>query len=119
MNLNDMLEELLGRTGLPVEQDEYTGMGKTYIIFVYEDERPEAHADNKVTEDTAYLQIQLITPKNYDYFSLKKKIRDLLEEADFFVTSIRSFLGSAYHGTEKIRQTVFEVTYTEPRKMED
>lgn len=119
MNLNDMLLELLGSTGLPVEQDEYTGKSKVYIIFVYEDERPEAHADNKVTEDTAYLQVQLITPKDYNYFSLKKKIRDLLEEADFFVTSIRSFLGSAYCGTEKIRQTVFEVTYTESRETED
>lgn len=119
MNLNEMLKNLLSRTGLPVEQDEYIGPEEIYIIFVYEDERPEAHADNRPTADTAWLQVQLITPKNYNYFSLKKKIRDLLEEAGFFVTSTRSFLGDVYHGTEKTRQTVFEVTYTESRKMED
>lgn len=119
MNLNEMLIALLSQTGLPVEQDEYNGKEKMYIIFTYEDERPEAHADNRTTADTAWLQIQLITPKDYSYFSLKKKIRNLLEEADFFVTSTRSFLGDVYHGTEKTRQTVFEVTYTAARKMED
>ena len=118
MNMNEMLIELLGQTGLPVEQDEFTGVGKKYIIFVYEDERPEAHADNRPTADTIYLQIQLVTPKSFDYFPTKKKIRDLLEGADFLVTSTRSFLGDVYQGTEKIRQTVFEATYTAAR-MED
>lgn len=119
MDLNEKLEELLSLTGLPVAQDEYTGPLSEYIIFTYEDERPAEHADNKATADTAYMQIQLITPKEFDYMVLKKKIRDLLEEADFFVTSIRSFLGDVYYGTERTRQTVFEVTYTEQRKMEE
>ncbi len=118
MNMNEMLIKLLGQTGLPVEQDEFTGVGEKYIIFVYEDERPEAHANNRPTADTIYLQIQLMTPKSFDYFPTKKKIRDLLEGADFLVTSTRSFLGDVYQGTEKIRQTVFEVTYTAER-MED
>ena len=118
MNLNKILKDIFRETGLPVEQDEYTGKSEKYIIFVYEDERPETHADNEVTSDTAYMQIQMITPKNFNYFDLKKKIRDLLERAGFFVTSIRSFLGDARQGTEKIRQTVFEVTYKESR-MED
>ncbi len=119
MNLNEKLKRLLGVTGLPVEQDEYTGKSSKYIIFVYEDERPEAHADNGVTEDTVYMQIQLVTPKEFKYFELKREIRNLLEGADFFVTSIRSFLGDVYQGTEKTRQTVFEVTYTGSREMED
>lgn len=119
MDLNEKLKELLGVTKLPVEQDEYTGKSSKYIIFVYEGERPAEHADNKVTADVAYLQIQLITPKDFNYFALKKKIRDLLEGADFLVTSIRSFLGDVYQGTNKTRQTVFEVSYTESRKMEE
>ena len=116
MNLNEMLIKLLGETELPVFQDEYTGNDSKYIIFVYADEHPAAHSDNAVAADTAYIQIQLVTPKNYNYFNLKKQIRDLLEGADFFVTSMRSFLGDVANGTEKIRQTVFEVTYTEQRK---
>ena len=115
MNLNELLIKLLGETGLEVEQDIYGGESDKYIIFSYEDERPECWADDQVEADTVYLQIQLITPKEFDYFALKKKIRNLLEGADFIVTSTRSFLGSVYVGTEKKRQTVFQVEYTEGR----
>lgn len=118
MNLNELLINLLGVLGLPVKQDEYIGNADKYIIFIYEDETPSASADNKVTADTVYLQIQLITPKKFDYFDLKKRIRNLLEDADFFVTSISSFLGDAHTGTEKIRQTIFEINYTEQRMEE-
>ena len=118
MNLNKLLKNLLGVTGLPVEQDEYTGENDKYIIFVYEDERPESHADNAVTADTVYIQVQLITPKNFNYFELKKKIRNSLEEADFSVTSIRSFLGDVASGTEKTRQTIFQTEYTQGRRNE-
>ena len=116
MNLNELLKKLLSATGLPVEQDEYDGDDEKYIIFIYEDEKPEAYGDNKVTADTVYLQLQLITPKKLNYFSLKKKIRNLLEAADFSVKSIHSFLGDIYQGTEKVRQTIFQVEYTEGRK---
>lgn len=118
MNLNELLKKLLGETGLPVEQDIYNGKEDKYIIFAYEDERPELLADNETLADTAYLQIQLILPKNFNYFDLKKKVRSLLEGADFYITSIRNFLGDVYQGTEKYRQIVFEVKYTEGR-MED
>ncbi len=119
MDINELLVSLLETTGLPAKQDEYDGKEDKYIIFTYEDERPEYSADNEVTDDTAYMQIQLITPKKFDYFELKKKIRNLLEGADFCVTSTRSFLGDARMGTEKIRQTIFQATYTEQRKEEE
>lgn len=112
MNLDSLIKETLSFTGLEIEQDEYTGDEDKYIIFTYEDEKPELFSDNNVTEDTAYIQIQLITPKDFDYKALKDKIRNALEAADFFVTSIHSFLGSVYVGTEKTRQTVFEINYT-------
>lgn len=118
MNLNEMLRNLLGATGLPVKQDEYTGQGDKYIIFVYEDEHSAAHGDNAVTADTVYIQVQLVTPKDFDYFALKKEIRNLLEGADFSVTSTRSFLGDAASGTEKTRQTIFHAEYTQGRRNE-
>ena len=77
MDLNDKIIKLLETTGLPVEQDEYTGEDKKYIVFTYEDEGPNAWGDNHPIADTAYMQIQLITPKNYNYFHMKEKIRDL------------------------------------------
>lgn len=118
MDLNEKIIELLGATGLPVELDEYCGKKDKYIVFTYEDEVPASHADNQVTSDTVYIQVQLVTPKNFDYFDLKKKIRNLLEGAGFFITSTRSFLGDVYQGTQKTRQTVFKVNYTEQRMEE-
>ncbi len=119
MNLSERLITLLAETGLPVDQDEYEGEDEKYIIFTFADETPGVYADNRPTVDIVYIQVQLVTPKGFNYYELKKKIRNLLEGADFTVSSIRSFLGSVYVGTEKIRQTVFSVTYTEGRKKED
>lgn len=118
MNINKLLKDALKPIDLPVEQDEYTGAGNKYLIFVYEDERPEGYADNKPIADTTYLQLQLVTPKNFDYFALKDNIKKRLEAAGFRVTSTRSFLGDVYQKTEKKRQTIYELTYTQGRTEE-
>lgn len=116
MNLNKLIINILSKaTGMPVSQDEYDGKADKYIIFTYTDERPELFGDNKALADVAYLQIQMITPKSYNYFAMKKVIRDTLEDAGFITQSITSFLGDVYNGTEKIRQTIFEVMYSESR----
>lgn len=116
MDLNQKLKETLETIGIPVEQDEYTGKEDKYILFLYEDEIPQLHGNNRVLSDTVYLQIQLITPKNFNYMEWKHRIRDSLEAEGFFVTSIRSFLGDVYAGIEKTRQTVFQVEYTQGRR---
>lgn len=116
MNVNANLISILSEaTGFPVEPDEYDGKSDKYIIFTYTDERPEAFGDNKPIADTVYVQIQLVTPKKYNYLTMKDKIRDVLEDNDFSVTSIRSFLGDEFWGTEKIRQTVFEAEFSASR----
>ncbi|MBQ0113998.1 MAG: hypothetical protein KBT03_12785 [Bacteroidales bacterium] len=116
MNVNKEIIELLGTaTALPVAQDEYEGTSSSYLIFIYEDETPDNYADNKANCDTVYLQIQLITPKNYNYMNLKHIIRNALENNDWIVTSIQSFLGDAIQGTEKIRQTIFKTNLTRSR----
>lgn len=117
MKVNKLIKDILGTaTGLPVVQDEYVGDKTEYITFTYLDERPVEFGDDRPIIDTVYLQIQLITPKSYNYLNTKELIKATLEENDFIVTSIRSFLGSEIYGTEKIRQTIFECSYTEPRK---
>lgn len=117
MNVNANLINILSEaTGLPVEPDEYNGKSDKYIVFAYTDERPEAFGDNKPIADTVYVQIQLITPKKYNYLSMKKIIRDTLENNEYIVTSIRSFLGDEFYGTEKIRQTIFECSFSMSRK---
>ena len=115
MNCNSKIIETLSPLGYPVVQDEYEGKSKKYIVFVYTDEVPALWGDDGVLADTTFLQIQFITPKDYNYFSDKHTIRDLLERAGFLVTSTQSFLGDIYNGTDKIRQTIFEVQISETR----
>jgi len=119
MNCNKLIMDTLAATGLPVVQDEYTGKAEKYIVFIYTDEIPVLWSDNKVDADTVYLQIQLITPKNFNYFAFKHQIRDLLEGADFIITSTQTMLGDEYNGTEKVRQTIFECQYSETRIKEE
>lgn len=117
MNVNSLLISILGEaTNLEVFPDEYDGKKTEYITFTYTDEQPVFWGDNRVLADTAYLQIQLVTPKKFNYMPLKHVIRDTLEENGFIITSIRSFLGDAIQGTDKIRQTIIECTYTKERE---
>lgn len=115
MNCNQKLITALTNTGLTVRQDEYTGSDDKYIVFNYEDEVPAEWGDNGVLADTVYIQLQLITPKDFNYFALKHQIRDLLEADGFIVTSTQSILGDRYSGTEKVRQTIFEINFSEQR----
>lgn len=115
MNCNKMIIDALSQTHLPVKQDEYSGKEEKYIVFMYTDEVPAMWGDDEVLADTVYIQLQLITPKNFNYFALKHQVRDLLEGAGFLVTSTQSILGDIYNGTEKVRQTIFEIQYSETR----
>ena len=97
MTLNERIIDLLGNaTGLPVDQDR----------------------NDEVLADETDLQIQLFSPKEFDYLQTKKIIRNTLEKAGFIVSSIRSFLGDELTGTENTRQTIFSVSWLEGRQEE-
>ena len=113
MNVNEKLRTLEEVTGYPVRPDIYTGGEDKYITFTYEDERPALVADNDETAETAYLQITLYTPEDFNYFSDKKKIKKHLKGQGFNVESIQSWLDDAKTGTKKTRHTVFIVNITE------
>ena len=117
MNCNKKIKDALETLGLPVEQDEYVGTAKKYIVFIYTDETPALWGDDGVLADTVFIQLQLITPKDFNYFALKHQIRDLLEADGFLVTSIQSMLGDIYNGTDKVRQTIFEIQFSETRQI--
>ena len=117
MNLNEKMVELGRKVGCEVEEGIFSQKGESrYIVFVYEDERPDTRADNGVAADIAYLQISYYTPKEYDYMNDKHIMRDYLEEQGFSVTSIRSWIEDAITGYQRIRHTVFEVNYLESRR---
>ena len=120
MNLNSsLITQLHTATGLPVAQDEYDGNEDKYIIFVYADETPALEADNLPVVDRALMQVQLRTPKSYNYMTLKHTIRNTLESMGGIVQSIRTFLGDEINGTEKIRTTAIEVEFYESRTQEE
>lgn len=116
MNLNDIIIKLMKEIGLDAHESMYDGKRDKYIVFDYEDEQPIAFGDNKVTYDKVFIQVKLIVPKSFNYFSLKKKVRDSLESAGFFVTSISSFVGDIFTETEKQRTVVFKTEYAESRE---
>lgn len=115
MNLNNKIQDIEKSLNIPIEENEYQGKGKTYMVFSYDDERPILSADNEPYADRADITFQLIIPRNIDYMKLKHQVRDKLEQSGFAVTSIRALLGSAINGTDKIRRIIFETNYTEER----
>lgn len=112
MNLNQLMTNVGKKVGLTTAQDIYMGTDTEYIVFTYEDERASYYADNEGQEVTVTMQVQLITPQNYDYFAYKSKLKKELENAGFNVENIRSFLTDIMTGTNRTRQTVFSVNYT-------
>lgn len=112
MNLNPKLIEIGTQMGLPVAQDIYEGKADKYITFTYEDERSGLDADNGWDETTVQMQVQLITPVKYNYFAYKDQLKTLLEQYDFSVERIQSWLTDTLTGTDRVRQTIFSVYYT-------
>ena len=89
------------------------GKGDKWITFTYEDERPGQIGDNGVTDDIAYMQVNLFTPKRFDYMELKEKIKSYLESVGV-VTSTRSW---CYKDKQiLIRQTTFTAEITAERE---
>lgn len=114
MNLNPVFMELENELGYPVEQDMYQGREDIYGVFSYTDETGSLYGDNRAIEDTAYMRIQIYTPKNYNYMDLKHRTRDWLENKGFCITGIRTWLESKINDdAQKIRCTVIDMTYTD------
>ena len=107
MELNELLFKIFKALGIEVAQDEYLGKQAKYATFTYYDEQPTSWADNEVTSDTAYLQIQFVTPKNYDYFAEKKAIRNALESTGFTYINGETFLVCHYRHRKKRTVRVF------------
>lgn len=113
MNVNEKLMELEKLTGYPVRPDIYMGTADKNITFTYEDERGALFADNDEAATTAYLQVSLNTPENYNYMNDKHRLKKKLKELGFNVESIQSWLEDAKKGAERIRRTIFSVNITE------
>lgn len=110
MDLTEILMQLEEITGLPVYLDMCTDEdAEMYIVYVYQDERPTLCGDNKVLADRCDIYVNLYTPIHYDYFKMKRKIRDYLEGCDFVVNSINSRVET--YEAKKVRRTTYDCRY--------
>lgn len=119
MNINPEIMYLETLTGLPVSPDVYTGNNDSFIVFAYEYERPVDHADDAPIADSVDVQVNLYTPTNMNYLTLKDQIKTYLETLGE-VTNIRSWIDPTNVGGKSdlestIRHTAFSVTITKGR----
>lgn len=116
MDLTDILMKLEAVTGVPVYQDICTDEeADRYITCIYQDERPVLCANNHVLADQCDIYVNLYTPMVFDYFEMKKKIRNYLEESEFVVMSIGTVLEDDSCGS-KIRRTTYDCRFAAFRK---
>jgi hypothetical protein len=66
-----------------IKLNKYSGTSETYVTFNYEDDRATHYEDNEPKIDTAFLQIHLFCPADFNYNTLKKQIRSKLYRAGF------------------------------------
>lgn len=108
MDLTEKLLKLEAVTGITVYQDFCTDENaKKYITYIYQDERPVLCGNNRVLADKCDIYVNLYTPPEFDYFAIKNKIRDYLEENEFVITSTASKVED-YKPAKRIRRTTFD-----------
>ena len=88
MKSDQLLQQTLAQTTLPIKQYEYKGAKPEYIVFNEEDERGIAHADDGPQAMSLWWQVHLFAPKSYDYRARKRQIKNLLLEAGLVVRGI-------------------------------
>ena len=112
MNINPKMMNIGQIMGYPCCQDVYDGKLGKFIVFTYEDEHAAYYADNEEQGVTVTIQVQLITPKKYNYFADKSKLKAALRDEGFTVVNIQSWLDDPAAGTEMARRTIFSCEYT-------
>ena len=109
MDLTEILMRLEEITGIKVYQDICTDEdAEMYITYVYQDERPHLCGNNKVLADKCEIYVNLYTPVHFDYFQIKKKIRDYLESSGFTVSISTNI---EVYEEMKVRRTTFDCGY--------
>lgn len=112
MNINRMIMTLEDVTGIPVAQDVYDGNSDKWITFTYADERCTLYADNDEEAVEVSINVSLFTTLSFNYFQVKKQIKETLKALGFQIEYIQSYVEQSDIGTERVRHTVFVVNYT-------
>lgn len=114
MKSNEMLEQALIPTGLPVKYYEYAGVKDTYIVYNEEYEQPVDFGDNESNATVMWWQVHIFAPKNTDFRKHKKKAVEALKEKGFVITDIRTL-----YDYEKETSTIHVVIYCHIEESEE
>lgn len=112
MNINPKMTRIGEVMGYPIRQDLYDGKSDKFIVYTYTNEQAAYYADDDEAEITVTIQVQLITPRNYDYFADKSMLKAALKNEGFTVVSIESWLDDPAAETDYARRTIFSCEYT-------
>lgn len=83
MNVNPEMMRLEEVTGLSVFPDAHDEDGQNYITFTYAGEGYELASDDTPEADTATIYVNLYTEMQYNFLSMKEKIKEYLESLDY------------------------------------
>lgn len=90
MRSDEVIEQALKKTGLPVKYYEYSGTEEKYIVYNEEAEEAANHGDNRPQDKITWWQVHVFAPKASDFRLCKKEVIGRLKEAGFYVTDINT-----------------------------
>ncbi len=100
-------------TGLPVEEGDYGGDAKEYIVYDYADQRGGLFGDDRAVTIESEMQIRVVLKKQTEYDDIKDNIWEYLEDQDFDDISFESYCQRETDGM--YRYLIFDCSYTEQR----
>lgn len=89
MNVNPQMQTLATTLGVPIYPTHAAGDLREYMVYSYDDERPDVYGD-----DTDLLDITVVTVSRFtegDPSPLKKSLRAALRALGFTITSTAEF----------------------------
>ncbi len=101
MSIASTVRDALAFTSYPVAQNLYTGAESRYFVFNYQTV-PLAHADDSPDYERVLMQVHLYCPNTMNTMTLKKQVKDALENAGF------TYPSSENVGDETAQHIVFE-----------
>lgn len=114
MTIHQKVKTALQSLNIPVKEDFYGGGLEEYITWTLVRDRAAVIADGRPTNEVSELMIHWFLPRDKSYTETRKKIRQLLLDADFTwpeVTTIEEPDG-------KTRHIVFETQVENDEELE-
>ena len=102
--VNKIIVTALRSLGLPIAERLYEGEKTEYITFNFADDQGLDFGDDVPGADVAYMQVHYFCPYSKDYKSIKRQIRQMLQNAGFTWPEVTD----ASDDSERIRHFVYE-----------